>query len=92
MLTICLFSGYRGLIALGKCFGKDATYVEKIWSNVYGKFDKAVLHLVVHVLCETKNAGDNIEERLSSALMRIEDTDSAVYAAKAIEKGKKSKQ
>ena len=92
LLTICLFSGYRDLKALGKCLGKDATYVEKVWNNVYGKFDKAVLHLVVDVLRETKNAGNGIEEKLSSALMRMEDTDSAVYAAKAIEKGTKSKQ
>ena len=62
--------------------------MEKVWNNVYGKFDKAVLHLVVDVLCETKNAGGCIKERLSSALMRMEDTDSAVNAAKAIEKGK----
>ena len=50
-------------------------------------FDKAVLHVVVDVLHETKSAGEGIEERLSSALMRMEDTDSALYAAKAIEKG-----
>ena len=79
--------GYRDLAAFGKCLGKDATYVEKVWSNVYGKFDKAVLHLVVDVLRETKNAGEGIEEKLSSALMRMEDTDSALYAAKAVEKG-----
>ena len=92
LLSICLycilyFSGYRDLTALGKYLGKDATYVEKVWNNVYGKFNKAVLHLVVDVLCETKNAGEGIEERLSSALMRMEDTDSALYAAKAVEKG-----
>ena len=61
--------------------------MEKVWNSVYGKFDKAVLHLVVDVLRETKNAGEGLEERLSSALMRTEDTDSALYAAKAIEKG-----
>jgi len=61
--------------------------VEKVWNNVYGKFDKAVLQLVVDVLRETKNAGEGIEERLSSALMRMEDTDSALHAAKAVEKG-----
>ena len=82
-----IFSGYRDLTAFGKCLGKDATYVEKVWNSVYGKFDKAVLHLVVDVLRETKNAGEGIEERLSSALMRMEDTDSALYAAKAVEKG-----
>ena len=81
------FSGYRDFAAFGKCLGKDAAYVEKAWNNAYGKFDKAVLHLVVDVLRETKNAGDGIEEWLSSALMRMEDTDSALYAAKAIEKG-----
>ena len=79
--------GYTDLAAFGKCLGKDVTYVEKVWNNVYGKFDKAILHLVVNVLCETKNAGEGIEERLSSALMRMEDTDSALYAAKAVEKG-----
>ena len=93
LLTIFLIlSGYRDLAAFGKCLGKDATYVEKVWNNVYGKFDKAVLHLVVDVLHETKNAGEGIEERLSSALMRMEDTDSALYAAKAVEKGTKPKQ
>ena len=61
--------------------------MEEVWNNVYGKFDKAVLHLVVDVLRETKNAGENIEQRLNSALMRMEDTDSALYVAKAIEKG-----
>ena len=61
--------------------------MEKIWNNVNGRFDKAVLHLVVDVLREMKNAGESTEEKLSSALMRMEDTDSAVYAAKAIEKG-----
>ena len=79
--------GYTDLTAFGKCLGKDVTYVEKVWNNVYGKFDKAILHLVVDVLRETKNAGEGIEERLSSALMRMEDTDSALYAAKAVEKG-----
>jgi len=61
--------------------------VEKVWNSVYGKFDKAVLCLVLDVLRETKNAGEGIEERLSSALIRMEDTDSALYAAKAVEKG-----
>ena len=61
--------------------------MEKVWNNVYGKFDKAVLHLVVDVLCETKNAGEGMEGRLSSALMRMEETDSALYIARAIEKG-----
>ena len=80
-------SGYRDLEAFGKYLGKQVTYVEKVWNNVYGKFDKAVLHLVVDVLCETKNAGEGMEGRLSSALMRMEETDSALYIARAIEKG-----
>ena len=75
------------LTAFGKCLGKDVTHVENVWNNVYGKFDKAVLYLVVDVLRETKNAGEGIEERLSSALMRMEDTESALYVAKAVEKG-----
>jgi len=82
-----VLAGYRELAAFGKCLGKDATYVEKVWNNVYGKFDKAVLHLMVDVLRETKNTGEGIEERLSSALMRMEDTDSALHSAKAVEKG-----
>ena len=61
--------------------------MEEVWDSVYGKFDKAVLHVVVDVLHETKNAGESIEERLNSALMKMEDADSALYAAKAIEKG-----
>ena len=61
--------------------------MEKVWNNVYGKFDKAILYLVVDMLRETKNAGEGIEEKLSSVLMRMEDTDSALFAAKAIEKG-----
>ena len=81
------FIGFRDLAAFGRCLGKDAAWMEVVWDSVYGKFDKAVLHLVVDVLCETKNAGESTEERLSSALMRMEDTDSALYVAKAIEKG-----
>ena len=61
--------------------------MEEVWDSVYGKFDKAVLHLVVDLLRESKNAGESTEERLSSALMKMEDTDSVLYAAKAIEKG-----
>ena len=86
-MVYVFYIGYKDLTVFGKCLGKDDACVEKIWNNVYGKFDKAVLHLVVDVLRETKNAGEDIEERLSSALMRMEDTDSALYAAEAVEKG-----
>ena len=86
-LLVWYFTGFRDLAAFGRCLGKDAACVEEVWDSVYGKFDKAVLHLVVDVLRETKNAGESIEESLSSALMKMEDTDSALYAAKAIEKG-----
>ena len=86
-MAYTFYIGWKDLTTLSKCLGKDATYVEKVWNNVYGKFDKAVLHLVVDVLRETKNAGEGVEERLNSALIRMEDTDSALYAAKAIEKG-----
>ena len=85
--TIYGISGYRDFEAFGKCLGKQVAYVRKVWSNDYGKFDKAVLHLVVDVLREAKAAGEGIEERLSSALMKMEETNSACYVARAIEKG-----
>ena len=50
---------------------------------MYGKFDKAMLALVVRVLQGERKA----EEELASALTKIEDRKSAQVAAKGIERG-----
>ena len=58
--------------------------MEGIWNEVYGRFDKAMLALVVRVLQHERKA----EEVLASALTKIEDRKSTQVAAKGIERGK----
>ena len=50
---------------------------------MYGKFDKAMLKLIVRVLTNERKA----QEVLASALTKIQDKKSALVAAKGIERG-----
>ena len=67
----------------GHCLGLRESEIEGIWNEVYGKFDKAMLALVVRVLQHERKA----EEVLASALTQIEDKESAQVAVKGIERG-----
>ena len=67
----------------GHCLGLRESEIEGIWNEVYGKFDKAMIALVVRVLTNERKA----EEVLASALTKIEDRKSALVAAKGIERG-----
>ena len=80
-------TGYGDFASFAKCLGKGVNDASKIWSEVYGKFDSAILRLLTVVLQQTKDTTESIEERLSDALTSMEDDESALYAAKAIEKG-----
>ena len=86
-LTFSSFTGYRDFASFAKCLGKGGNDASKVWSEVYGKFDSSMLRLLIDVLRETKNTTESIEERLSNALTSMEDAESALYAAKGIEKG-----
>ena len=70
-------------MAFGNCLGLRESEIERIWNEVYGKFDKAMLILVVRVLQGEKKA----QQVLAAALRNIEDKESALVAAKGIERG-----
>ena len=81
MITILKCS--TDFCVFGHCLGLRESEIEGIWNEVYGKFDKAMLALVLRVLQSERKA----EEVLASALTKIEDRKSAAVAAKGIERG-----
>ena len=70
-------------MVFGNCLGLRESEIERIWNEVYGKFDKAMLILVVRVLQGERKA----QQILAAALRNIEDKESALVAAKGIERG-----
>ena len=68
----------------GNCLGLRESEIERIWNEVYGKFDKAMLILVVRVLQSEKK----VQEVLATALTKIENQERAQVAAKGIKRGK----
>ena len=73
-------------ISFGQCLGKDEAELLKVWNEVLGRYDSAMLHLVVDVLQEAQNP----EEKLCNALNEMRTPESAKRAAEAIQNGKLS--
>ena len=68
----------------GKCLGKDEAELGKVWDEALGRYDRAILNLVVDVLQEAENP----EEKLCNALNEMRTPESAERAAEAIQNGK----
>ena len=66
------------------CLGKDEAELGKVWNEVLGRYDTAMLNLVTDMLRESENP----EEKLSNALSEMRTPESASRASKAIHKGK----
>ena len=68
----------------GKCLGKDEAELGKVWDEALGRYDRAVLNLVVGVLQEAQNPA----EKLYYALEEMRTPQSAKRASEAIQYGK----
>ena len=66
------------------CLGKDEAELDKVWNKVLGRYDTAILNLVINMTQEFQNP----EEKLSNALSEMKTPESASRASKAIHKGK----
>ena len=66
------------------CLGKEEAELGKVWNEVLGRYDTAMLNLVIDMLRESQNP----EEKLSNALSEMRTPESASQASKAIHKGK----
>ena len=71
-------------VGFGKCLGKDEAELSKVWNEVLGRYDAAMLKLVMDMLQESQSP----EEKLSNALNEMKTPESAAQASKAIHKGK----
>jgi len=71
-------------IGFGKCLGKDEAELGKVWDEAVGRYDRAVLNLVVGVLQEAQNPA----EKLYYALEEMRTPQSAKLASEAIQYGK----
>ena len=71
-------------VGFGKCLCKDEAELNKVWNEVLGRYDTAMLNLVIDMLRESQNP----EEKLSNALSEMRTPESASQASKAIHKGK----
>ena len=69
------------------CLGKDEAELGKIWNEVLGRYDTAILNLVIDMLQESQNP----EEKLYNALSEMKTPESASRASEAIHKGKLEK-
>ena len=70
-------------IGFGKCLGKDEAELGKVWDEALGRYDRAILNLVVDVLQEAENP----EEKLCNALNEMRTPESAKHAVEAIQNG-----
>ena len=66
------------------CLGKDEAELGKVWDEALGRYNRAILNLVVDVLQEAQNP----EEKLYNALNEMRTPESAKCAADAIQNGK----
>ena len=71
-------------VGFGKCLGKDEAELGKVWDEALGRYDSAILNLVVDVLQEAENP----EEKLYNALNEMRTPESAKRATDAIQNGK----
>ena len=65
------------------CLGKDEAELSKVWNEVLGRYDTAMLNLVIDMIQESPNP----EEKLSNALSQMKTAESASRASKAVHKG-----
>ena len=70
-------------VRFGKGLGKEEAALGRVWIEVFGRYDAAVLRLVVDVLGESETP----ERKLSSALSEMRTIESASRASEAIQKG-----
>ena len=70
-------------VGFGKCLGKDEAKLGKVWDEALGRYNSAVLNLVVDVLQEAQNS----EEKLYNALNDMSTPESAKRAVEAIQNG-----
>ena len=70
-------------IGFGKCLGKDEAELGKVWDEAFGRYDRAVLNLVVGVLQEAQNPA----EKLYNALEEMRTPESGKRASEAIQCG-----
>ena len=70
------------------CLGMDEAKLDNVWNEVLGRYDTAMLNLVIDTLQESQNP----EEKLSNALSEMKTPESASRASKAIHKGKLERQ
>ena len=70
-------------IGFGKCLGKDEAELGKVWDEALGRYDRAVLNLVVGVLQEAQNPA----EKLYYALEEMRTPESGKRASEAIQCG-----
>ena len=82
--SITLKSNLDHFLSYGKCLGKDEAKLGKVWNEVLGRYDTAMLNLVIDMLQESQNPS----EKLSNALSEMRTPESASRALKAIHKGK----
>ena len=66
------------------CLGKDESELGKVWNEVLGRYDTAILNLVIDTIQESQIP----EEKLFNALNEMKTPESASRASKAIHKGK----
>ena len=69
------------------CLGKDKAELRKVWNEALGRYDTAILNLVIDMIQESQNP----EEKLYNALNEMKTPESASRASEAIHKGKLEK-
>ena len=70
-------------IGFGECLGKDEAELGKVWDEAFGRYDRAVLNLVVGVLQEAQNPA----EKLYYSLEEMRTPESGKRASEAIQCG-----
>ena len=85
---MCVFSPLATDHFTGFCkyLSKDEAELGKLWDEALGRYDKAILNLVVGVLQEAENP----EEKLYNALNEMRTPESAKRAVDTIQNGKLS--
>lgn len=70
-------------VTFGKYLMKEEVKLQSIWDEVLGRYERAVLHLVVDLLHSKENA----VKRLVHALRETKPSQSAQQAAKVVRQG-----
>ena len=81
MIFLCSFVEY--LIQFGEGLGREVGELDKMWENVLGRYDRAVVSLVTDTLQESQNP----VEKLVNAVTQMKTPEGAKVAAEAVQKG-----